>query len=103
MSNDNKKHFAILHETIGNDVKLLAKYEIELFNLFGRMKMGEWSDYFDDFPEENPANYLGHQFNPAGAKVQRDAQQKAEQKLQADQQKRDAEIAAIIQKHKTPD
>ena len=19
--------------------------------------MGEWSDYFEDFPEENPANY----------------------------------------------
>jgi hypothetical protein len=22
-----------------------------------RVKMGEWSDYFEDFPEENPANY----------------------------------------------
>lgn len=89
--------------TIGKDVELQAKYEIELFNFFGRMEMGEWSNYFDDFPEENPANYLGHQFNQAGAKAKRDAQQKAEQKLQADQQKLDAEIAAIIQKHRTTD
>lgn len=22
--------------------------------------MGEWSDYFEDFPEENPANYDEH-------------------------------------------
>lgn len=59
--------------------------------------MGEWSEYFEDFPEENPANYIGHQFNPEGAK----AQQKAEQKLRSDQQKLDAEIAAIVKKHKT--
>ncbi len=27
--------------------------------------MGEYSDYFEDFPEENPANYDGKgQFNP---------------------------------------
>lgn len=65
--------------------------------------MGEWSEYFEDFPEENPANYLGNQFNPAGAKAQRDAQQKAEKTLRADQRKLDAEIAAIVQKHKTTD
>jgi len=29
--------------------------------------MGEWSDYFEDFPEENPANYVGARFDPAGA------------------------------------
>ena len=27
--------------------------------------MGDWSDYFEDFPEENPANYDDkEQFNP---------------------------------------
>ncbi len=30
--------------------------------------MGEWSEYFEDFPEENPANYVGGRFDPAGAK-----------------------------------
>ena len=30
--------------------------------------MGEWSDYFEDFPEENPANYVGGKFDPEGAK-----------------------------------
>jgi hypothetical protein len=30
--------------------------------------MGEWSDYFEDFPEENPANYLGSRFDPDGAR-----------------------------------
>jgi len=29
--------------------------------------MGEWSDYFEDFPEENPANYVGNRFDPQGA------------------------------------
>lgn len=26
--------------------------------------MGEWSEYFEDFPEENPANYVNESFNP---------------------------------------
>lgn len=26
--------------------------------------MGEWSEYFEDFPEENPANWVDGQFNP---------------------------------------
>jgi Na+-transporting methylmalonyl-CoA/oxaloacetate decarboxylase gamma subunit len=63
--------------------------------------MGEWSEYFEDFPEENQANYVGQQFNPVAAKVQRDAQQKAAQKLRSEQQRLDAEIAAIVHKHKT--
>jgi len=63
--------------------------------------MGEWSEYFEDFPEENQANYLNGQFNPEGAKAHREAEQKFQQKLQSDQQKLDAEIAAIIKKHKT--
>ena len=29
--------------------------------------MGEWSEYFEDFPEENPANYVGSRFDPKGA------------------------------------
>lgn len=30
--------------------------------------MGEWSDYFEDFPEENPANWLNGRFDPEGAR-----------------------------------
>ncbi|MFB3238735.1 hypothetical protein Q7C15_08055 [Aeromonas salmonicida] len=26
--------------------------------------MGEWSEYFEDFPEENSANYVNGRFNP---------------------------------------
>ncbi|OLF59863.1 hypothetical protein BTN33_08765 [Aeromonas veronii] len=26
--------------------------------------MGEWSEYFEDFPEENPANYVNGRFYP---------------------------------------
>lgn len=29
--------------------------------------MGEWSEYFEDFPEENPANYIDGHFDPASA------------------------------------
>ena len=29
--------------------------------------MGEWSEYFEDFPEENPANLVNGQFNPTEA------------------------------------
>ncbi|THC43222.1 hypothetical protein [Massilia sp. Mn16-1_5] len=64
--------------------------------------MGEWSEYFEDFPEEDPANYLGGKFDPRGAATQREAQQKAVRKLKHEQQLLDAEIAAIVQKHKTP-
>lgn len=31
--------------------------------------MGEMSDYFEDFPEANPANYVGDRFDPEGAKA----------------------------------
>lgn len=63
--------------------------------------MGEWSDYFEDFPEENQANYVAAKFDPAGTKAQREAEQKAAQKLRIEQQQLDSEIAAIVQKHKT--
>jgi hypothetical protein len=65
--------------------------------------MGEWSEYFEDFPEENPANYLNGTFDPLQANAQREAQQKAAQKLKRDQQQLDAEIAAIVRKHKKQD
>jgi Na+-transporting methylmalonyl-CoA/oxaloacetate decarboxylase gamma subunit len=62
--------------------------------------MGEWSEYFEDCPEENPANYVGRRFDPQTANAQREAEQKASRKLANEQQKLDAEIAAIVQQHK---
>lgn len=62
--------------------------------------MGDWSEYFEDFPEENQANYAGDRFDPVGAKAQHQAQQKSALKLRNEQQQLDAEIAAIVQKHK---
>jgi len=38
--------------------------------------MGEWSEYFEDFPEENPGNYVGGKFDPEGAKRVREAEAK---------------------------
>ena len=58
--------------------------------------MGEWSEYFEDFPEENPANWVNGQFDPKGAEAQRASQQKVAQ----DQARLDAEIARIAEKHK---
>ena len=60
--------------------------------------MGEWSEYFEDFPEENPGNYVNGRFDPKGAEAQRSAAAK----LAEDQAKLDAEIAAIVQKHRPP-
>lgn len=37
--------------------------------------MGEWSEYSEDFPEEDEANYVNGRFDPTGARTQRDAQQ----------------------------
>jgi hypothetical protein len=36
--------------------------------------MGEWSDYFEDFPEENPANWIHGRFHPQAAQLQRERQ-----------------------------
>jgi len=33
--------------------------------------MGEWSEYFEDFPEENPANWINGCFDPVGAEKAR--------------------------------
>lgn len=60
--------------------------------------MGEWSDYFEDFPDENPANYVNGRFDPQGAATQR----AAESKLRQDQANLNAEIRAIVQKHRPP-
>lgn len=60
--------------------------------------MGEWSEYFEDCPEENPANYVGDRFDSQGAEALRARAAKAAQE-QADL---DAEISSIIQKHGHP-
>jgi hypothetical protein len=60
--------------------------------------MGDWSDYFEDFPEENPANYIDNRFDPKGAEALR----VAEAKVSAEQAKLNAEIVGIIQKHSKP-
>jgi len=60
--------------------------------------MGEWSEYFEDFPEENPANYVDGRFDPQGAAARR----AAEDKRRRDQADLNAEIRAIIEKHRPP-
>lgn len=57
--------------------------------------MSEWYDYFEAFPEENPANYVDGRFDPEGAKERRAVLAK----VAAEQAKLDAEIARIIKKH----
>ena len=59
--------------------------------------MGDWSDYFEDFPEENPANWIGGHFDLQAAAAARDR----EAKLAREQAKLDAEISSIIKKHST--
>jgi len=60
--------------------------------------MGDWSDYFEDFPEENPANFVDGQFDPQGAETRR--AQNA--RLKIEQTKLDNEIKQIIEKHGKP-
>ncbi len=60
--------------------------------------MGEWSEFFEDFPEENPANYVRGQFDPQGAAAVR----RSQDKLATEQAALDKEIAGIIQKHSKP-
>ncbi len=54
--------------------------------------MGEWSDYFEDFPEENPGNYVNGVFAPLQAKQN----QELDAKRRADQVSLNAEIAKIV-------
>jgi hypothetical protein len=62
--------------------------------------MGEWSDFFEDFPEENPANWVsGVYLGPDGVRLQREHQAKvdaARVKVAADQARLDSTIAKII-------
>ena len=62
--------------------------------------MGEWSDFFEDFPEENPANWVnGVYLGPDGARLQQDHQKKADAaraQVRADQARLDSTIAKII-------
>jgi hypothetical protein len=70
--------------------------------------MGDWSDYFEDFPEENPTNWINGQFvHPNSEQARNIAHAKKQQTLWQDrvateQAKLDAEIQAIIQKHSKP-
>lgn len=41
--------------------------------------MGEWSEYFEDFPVENPRNYVNGNFDRKGAEALRSAQVKLAQ------------------------
>lgn len=58
--------------------------------------MGNWSDYFEDFPEENPANYVGGTFNPEEAKRLRELRAKIETAKKANS----AEVNALISQAK---
>ncbi|MGA9421853.1 MAG: hypothetical protein WBW61_05785 [Rhodanobacteraceae bacterium] len=62
--------------------------------------MGEWSDFFEDFPEENPANWInGVYAGPNGAQLHRDHQAKvdaARRNAAAEQARLDSTIAKII-------
>lgn len=56
--------------------------------------MGEWSEYFEDFPEENPANWINGQFNPRLAQEIRNQ----EDRLRATTNKARSKINAVIMK-----
>jgi hypothetical protein len=62
--------------------------------------MGEWSDFFEDFPEENPANWINGVFvGPDGAQLHRDHQLKvdaARRNSKAEQDRINSTIARII-------
>ena len=68
-------------------------------NTNSEVYMGEWSEYFEDFPEENPANYVDGRFDPERAAALRAARARAA----GEQAKLDAEIARIVAKHRKPD
>ncbi len=58
--------------------------------------MGDWSEYFEDFPEENPANWVNGTFNPQLAANIREQEQR-QTKLQ---EKANAELHTMIAKAK---
>lgn len=59
--------------------------------------MGDWSDYFEDFSEENPVNQVNGHYHPNGAAINR-----AREQLAREQAALDAEIKSIIEKHRKP-
>jgi hypothetical protein len=61
--------------------------------------MGEWSDYFEDFPEENPANYINGHFSPPGAQTYQPPQRKFVKKPVNEQAAFDADIDRTVAKH----
>ena len=58
--------------------------------------MGNWSEHFEDFPEENPANYVNGHFDPKGAELLRKQQADVSEKQAA----LNKEIADIVRKHR---
>jgi hypothetical protein len=64
--------------------------------------MGEWSDHFEAFPDEDSANYIGGKFDPQGAARHRDQAGKQAAKVAEDQRLLNAEIQQIVKKHKPP-
>ena len=54
--------------------------------------MGEWSEYFEDFPEENPANWVGGHFDSQLARRLREEQAERERR----QTEANAEIYRLI-------
>ena len=49
--------------------------------------MNDWVDYFDNFPEENPANYVGSEFNPKLAEHIRKHEPYCEKKQREDEKR----------------
>jgi hypothetical protein len=58
--------------------------------------MGDWSDFFEAYPEENPANYVGDHFDPKGAARQWELEAKAQERRKIT----DTGSAALYQKYK---
>jgi len=54
--------------------------------------MGEWSEFFEDFPGENPDNYANGNFDSKGAEALRAAQAT----LAQEQANLEAEIESMI-------
>ena len=58
--------------------------------------MGEWSEYFEDFPEENPANWVNGSFNPElRARLNQEKSRNTESLKQSN-----AELYAMLEKVK---
>lgn len=66
--------------------------------------MGEWSEYFEDFPEEDEGNWINGRFDPDGAARARalEAQRRAHEAPQKayTQAMLDAEIKRIVEQHR---